>query len=221
MGPLIATVTRHNMRVLLLCGLLAPAVFAFSAHDLPTPDEDGDLWVLLVAGSNGWFNYRHQADICHAYQIVHAHGVPDDRIIVMMYDDIAFNKENPTPGKIINQPNGTDVYHGVVKDYVCASVRPDIFLQVLQGEKVDGIFGSGKTLQSGPNDNVFVYFTDHGAKGLVAFGESVLKATELNKAIKKMHDDKKYKEMETLEQQYRVVKRETNTSTVCEFGDVS
>ena len=59
--------------------------------------------MLLVAGSNGWFNYRHQADICHAYQIVHAHGVPDDRIIVMMYDDIAYNKENPTPGKIINQ----------------------------------------------------------------------------------------------------------------------
>ena len=24
--------------------------------------------------------------------------------------------------------------------------------------------GSGKTLASGPNDNVFVYFTDHGAK---------------------------------------------------------
>ena len=83
----------------------------------------------------------------------------------------------------------------MVKDYVCASVRPDIFLQVLQGEKVDGIFGSGKTLESGPNDNVFVYFTDHGAKGLVAFGESVLKATDLNKAIKNMYDNKKYKNM--------------------------
>ena len=22
--------------------------------------QDGELWVLLVAGSNGWFNYRHQ-----------------------------------------------------------------------------------------------------------------------------------------------------------------
>ena len=48
----------------------------------------------------------------------------------MMYDDIAYNKENPTPGKIINHPNGTDVYHGVPKDYVCGSVRPDLFLQV-------------------------------------------------------------------------------------------
>ena len=65
-------------------------------------------------------------------QIVHAHGVPDDHIIVMMYDDIAYNIENPTPGKIINHPNGTDVYHGVPKDYVCGSVRPDIFLQVIK-----------------------------------------------------------------------------------------
>ena len=92
--------------------------------------QDGELWVLLVAGSNGWFNYRHQADVCHAYQIVHAHGVPDDHIIVMMYDDIAYNIENPTPGKIINHPKGTDVYQGVPKDYACGSVRPDIFLQV-------------------------------------------------------------------------------------------
>ena len=119
---------------------------AFTVDDLPdTPQvtmpcisifssgylfQDGSLWVFLVAGSNGWYNYRHQADVCHAYQIVHDHGVPDDHIIVMMYDDIAYNIENPTPGKIINHPNGTDVYHGVPKDYVCGSVRPDIFLQV-------------------------------------------------------------------------------------------
>merc|ERR1711970_1095978 len=168
---------------------------AFTVEDLPERPEDGELWVLLVAGSNGWFNYRHQADVCHAYQIVHAHGVPDDHIIVMMYDDIAYNKENPTPGKVINKPNGTDVYHGVPKDYICNNVRPDVFLKVLQGEHVDGSSGSGKTLKSGPNDNVFVYFTDHGAKGLVAFGQDILKATELNLAIKKMYTEKKYKKM--------------------------
>ncbi len=32
-----------------------------------------------------------QADICHAYQILSKHGIPDERIIVMMYDDIAYN----------------------------------------------------------------------------------------------------------------------------------
>ena len=29
---------------------------------------------------------------------------------------------------------------------------------------MDGAIGSGKTLNSGPKDNIFVYFADHGAK---------------------------------------------------------
>jgi hypothetical protein len=29
-------------------------------------------WVVIVAGSNGYQNYRHQADACHAYQVVAA-----------------------------------------------------------------------------------------------------------------------------------------------------
>lgn len=32
-----------------------------------------------------------------------------------MYDDIAYNKENPRPGVIINSPRGEDVYNGVPK----------------------------------------------------------------------------------------------------------
>jgi len=279
------------MKSLLLVSFLyfcSPGASALSSRDLPDIPNDGELWVFLVAGSNGWYNYRHQADVCHAYQIVHAHGVPDDHIIVMMYDDIAYNIENPTPGKIINHPNGPDVYHGVPKDYVCQNVRPDLFLQILQGEKIDGQFGTGKTINSGPNDHIFVYFADHGAKGLVAFGEATLKAKDLNNAIMKMHEANKYAKMvfyveacesgsmfkhllpdnvnvfattasnattssyacyfdktrktflgdvysikwledsdkeniekETLEHQYIVVKNETNTSMVCQFGDMS
>lgn len=26
-----------------------------------------DHWAVIVAGSNGFWNYRHQADACHAY----------------------------------------------------------------------------------------------------------------------------------------------------------
>jgi len=272
---------------IILSSCLLFTVHSFTVNDIPDQSEDGDLWVLLVAGSNGWFNYRHQADICHAYQIISAHGVPDDHIVVMMYDDLAYNVQNPTPGKIINHPNGTDVYHGVPKDYTCQHVRPDIFLQVLQGEKIDSGVGSGKTLLSGPKDNIFVYFADHGAKGLVGFGNNLLKATDLNKAIADMYSAQKYNKMvfyieacesgsmfkgllpdnvnvfattasnattssyacyfdkkrktflgdvysikwledsdkenietETLEDQYKVVKRETNTSEVMQFGDM-
>jgi legumain len=50
-------------------------------------------WALVVAGSNGYFNYRHQADTCHAYQVLHKYGIPDSNIVVMMYDDIAENTQ--------------------------------------------------------------------------------------------------------------------------------
>lgn len=29
-----------------------------------------------------------------------------------------FVSSNPTPGVVINRPNGTDVYKGVLKDYI-------------------------------------------------------------------------------------------------------
>ena len=62
---------------------------------------------------SGWENYRHQADVCHAYQVLHSRGVADDNIIVMMYDDIAEHSNNTRPGTIINTPGGQDVYAGV------------------------------------------------------------------------------------------------------------
>ena len=36
----------------------------------------------------------------------------------------------------------------------------------MRGEKTN--VGSGKTLESGPNDHVFIYFSDHGAKVIIA-----------------------------------------------------
>lgn len=36
-----------------------------------------------------------------------------------MYDDIAYDSENPYPGKIINKPDGPDVYQGVPKVCKC------------------------------------------------------------------------------------------------------
>ncbi|XP_048829792.1 legumain isoform X1 [Brienomyrus brachyistius] len=157
--------------------------------------HDGKNWVLIVAGSNGWYNYRHQADVCHAYQIVHKNGIPDEQIVVMMYDDLAQNEANPTPGVVINRPNGTDVYGGVPKDYIGEAVTPANFLAVLTGDAAKVTGGSGKVLKSGPNDHVFVYFTDHGAPGLLAFPSDDLHVGDLMSAINYMHENKKYKKM--------------------------
>lgn len=250
---------------------------------------NGKLWALLVAGSNTWDNYRHQADICHAYQVLHNHGIPDEQIVVMMYDDLATNKENPTPGIIVNHPDGDDVYHGVLKDYTVNEVSPENFLNVLQGNEaaMKGI-GSGRVIKSGPSDHVFVYFADHGAPGILAFPEGELHAKPLIAALEKMHQQQKFSKMvlyieacesgsmfakilpknisifastaanpressfacyfddkrktylgdvysvkwmedsdkenlnvETLNKQFKIVKQETNTSHVQEYGDLS
>ena len=49
-----------------------------------------DNWAVLVCGSNGYWNYRHHADVAHAYQIVRRGGVAKDHIITMMYNDVPF-----------------------------------------------------------------------------------------------------------------------------------
>ncbi|CAG2162390.1 unnamed protein product, partial [Oppiella nova] len=155
---------------------------------------NGTIWAVLVAGSNGWFNYRHQADICHAYQVLHEHGVSDKNIIVMMYDDIAHNEQNPTQGIIINKPNGKDVYKGVPKDYINSEVTPEMFLKVLQGDQ--SLHQKGKkVVKSGPNDHIFVYFADHGAPGLIAFPNGELYAKDLNNALRNMAHQKKFNKM--------------------------
>ena len=56
-------------------------------------------------------------------------------------------------------------------------------------------YGSGKMLKSGPNDHLFVYFSDHGAKGLVAFPSTILHAKTLEKTLKEMHANKQFAKM--------------------------
>jgi len=160
------------------------------------PPPTQKIWALLVAGSNFWYNYRHQADVCHAYQILHAHGIPDENIIVMMYDDIANNEQNPTPGIVINHPNGQDVYKGVPKDYIGNDVNSQNFINVLTGNKeaMQNI-GSGRVIESGPNDHVFVNFVDHGATGIIAFPTGELTAKQLSDALTQLYNQKRYSKL--------------------------
>jgi len=115
-----------------------------------------------------WYNYRHHADVCHAYHILIKRGIPADNIITMYYDDVANSKQNPFPGKIFNQPmksNAVDVYAGCGKDYVGEDVSPETFLAVISGNS-SGVLGKGteRVLQSTANDEVFINFVDHGGK---------------------------------------------------------
>lgn len=144
-----------------------------------------------MAGSNTWSNYRHQADIYHAYQILIKNKFNPDRIITLAYDDLAHNVKNPFKGKIFNKPTnkdaGVDVYEGIKIDYTGKFVTPEVFTAVLTGNKsfVSGK-GTGRVLESTANDHVFLYFSDHGAPGLIAFPNEYLHADKLQAAFDAM-----------------------------------
>lgn len=159
-------------------------------------DGEGTKWAVLVAGSRGFQNYRHQADICHAYQILKRGGLKDENIIVFMYDDIAYNEDNPKKGVIINSPNGENVYNGVPKDYTGKNLNVRNLLGVILGDKKAIKGGSGKVVDSGPNDHIFIYYADHGAPGVLTMPDfEDLYADDFIKTLKKKHELGAYKSM--------------------------
>ena len=66
-------------------------------------EKNGQTWALLVAGSKGYGNYRHQADICHAYQVLRNRGMDANQIITMFYDDVAHSLFNPYKHQLFNE----------------------------------------------------------------------------------------------------------------------
>lgn len=151
----------------------------------------GKTWVLLVAGSKGWDNYRHQANVCCAYQLIRKQGIPEKQIVVMTYDDIANNPENPLPGDIRSVVDQTNVYKSVPHDYTGDKVNAKTFLAVLQGDDT----AEKKIIRSEENDNIFIYMSGVGSEGKFDFPEESLTATDLIKTINIMNAGKKYSKM--------------------------
>ncbi|KAM3330601.1 hypothetical protein ACQJBY_027039 [Aegilops geniculata] len=177
---------------------LEPTIRLPSQRAAGQEDDDsvGTRWAVLIAGSNGYYNYRHQADICHAYQIMKKGGLKDENIIVFMYDDIAHNPENPRPGVIINHPQGGDIYAGVPKDYTGKEVNVKNFFAVLLGNKTAVSGGSGKVVDSGPNDHIFVFYSDHGGPGVLGMPTyPYLYGDDLVDVLKKKHAAGTYKSL--------------------------
>ncbi|CAG2108064.1 unnamed protein product, partial [Medioppia subpectinata] len=140
------------------------------ANDSQGSEFTGKTWVVLCAGWKGYYGsgYSIQANVYKAYQVFHAQGIPDENIIVMHYDDLANNKANPTPGKVVFTPNGSDVYHGVPKDYIGKDVTPKNFLSVLKGDP------------------------ELVKQDMVSFPHGILYGEELVAALKSMHQNKRF-----------------------------
>jgi legumain len=171
-----------------------------SAFALLAAVADADHWAVIMAGSNTYGNYRHQADACHAYQIAKKNGIPESQIILLAYDDIASSSSNPFPGKIFNKPipagtPGVDVYDGCKISYKGKDVNAANFLKVLSGDTS----APGPVLKSTANDHVFVYYTDHGGVGILGVPSGAaggyIHAADINKAIETLQSKGGYKEL--------------------------
>ncbi|PIO76226.1 peptidase C13 family protein [Teladorsagia circumcincta] len=117
-----------------------------------------------------------QADVCHAYHTLVNHGVKRENIIVMMYDDIA-NHHNVEHLPNLEQSD---------------AVTPENFLAILSGNTSALEGGNGRVIHGTIEDRIFVYFSDHGGEGLIAFPNTRLTVKRLNVALKEMHRNHKF-----------------------------
>lgn len=166
--------------------------FNFNQTDLPYP-ELKDRWAVVVGASDDWVNYRHQADALAMYQLLKRHGYDDDHIILVMEDNLAYNKNNIHPGVVKVTPDGENIYHDVTVDYHLNDISFSDFEQILLGNSSQRL---PEVVGSGPNDNVILFWCGHGSSYSLAWGSySAVSASDLNRVISTMHDNGKYRKM--------------------------
>ena len=134
--------------------------FGESSNEINYP-ELNDNYAVLVAGSEGWYNYRHQADVLGFYHYLKGKGYDDDHIILIMADDIAYNEMNPLQGVVRREISGENLYENVQIDYKLADLTLEDLKQILTSEPSEKY---PVTLGSSENDNVLFFWSGHGTK---------------------------------------------------------
>ena len=134
--------------------------FGESSNEINYP-ELNDNYAVLVAGSEGWYNYRHQADVLGFYQYLKGKGYDDDHIILIMADDIAFNELNPLQGVVRREISGENLYENVQIDYKLGDLTLKDLKQILTSGPSEKY---PVTLGSSENDNVLFFWSGHGTK---------------------------------------------------------
>ncbi len=118
-----------------------------------------DRWAVLVQGSSGWENYRHQADVLNMYQMLKHNGWDDDHILLILSDDIARNPKNLYPGQVKASDDGPDLYQGAQIDYSTDTLTTDDFLSILRGYKSAHL---PKVINTTMGSNILLFWSGHG-----------------------------------------------------------
>lgn len=157
----------------------------------PTLDKK---WALLVAASQGWGNYRHQADVLYMYQLLKKQGYTDDRIVLVMADDIANNTKNPNQGEIRVSVGGENLYYDVNIDYKLSEISPYDIQSILNGEKSERL---SQVIEADKDDNVLIFWSGHGKIGELCWGDNYSGFTSYmaNNTFQQMYDNSRYRKL--------------------------
>ncbi|KAJ1410326.1 Peptidase C13, legumain [Sesbania bispinosa] len=154
-------------------------------------------WAVLVCTSRFWFNYRHMANTLSLYRTVKRLGIPDERIILMLADDMACNARNKYPAQVFNNENHRLNLYGdnVEVDYRGYEVTVENFLRVLTGRHENAVPRS-KRLLSDEGSHILLYMTGHGGDEFLKFQDSEeLQSHDLADAVKQMKEKRRFKEL--------------------------
>ena len=119
-----------------------------------------DNYAVLIAASESWKNYRHQADVLGFYHYLKGKGYDDDHILLIMADDIAHNDLNPLQGVVRRELLGNNLYQDIQIDYKLGDLTLDDLKHILTAEPSEKY---PVTLGSSVNDNVLFFWSGHGS----------------------------------------------------------
>ncbi|KAK9093242.1 hypothetical protein Syun_028153 [Stephania yunnanensis] len=162
-----------------------------------SPTAHTNNWAVLVCTSRFWFNYRHMANTLSLYRTVKRLGIPDERIILMLADDMACNARNKYPAQVFNNENHRLNLYGdnVEVDYRGYEVTVENFLRVLTGRHESAVPRS-KRLLSDEGSHILLYMTGHGGDEFLKFQDSEeLQSHDLADAVKQMKEKHRFKEL--------------------------
>ncbi|KAK9705610.1 hypothetical protein RND81_07G070400 [Saponaria officinalis] len=128
------------------------------------------------------------ANTLSLYRTVKRLGIPNERIILMLADDMACNARNKYPAQVFNNENHRLNLYGdnVEVDYRGYEVTVENFLRVLTGRHENAVPRS-KRLLSDEGSHILLYMTGHGGDEFLMFQDSEeLQSHDLADAVKQM-----------------------------------
>ncbi|KAI7734210.1 hypothetical protein M8C21_018979 [Ambrosia artemisiifolia] len=188
--------SRSILTTVIITLLLSSSILHFSDAAASSSMHTNN-WAVLVCTSRFWFNYRHMANTLSLYRTVKRLGIPDERIILMLADDMACNARNKYPAQVFNNENHRLNLYGdnVEVDYRGYEVTVENFLRVLTGRHENAVPRS-KRLLSDEGSHILLYMTGHGGDEFLKFQDSEeLQSHDLADAVKQMKEKRRFKEL--------------------------